>query len=150
MMAQRTYFWRTPIQAQLSCSSVAALVILSAFGTGCNPGKKIYPVEGCVVFEDGASIKNLVGGVVSFESIADQTNAAGDIEENGRYRLKSPTGADIPAGKYRVLVMPPEPRDPDRPPASALPDRYRSYADSGIEVTVEEKSNNIPIKLRRK
>jgi hypothetical protein len=116
----------------------------------CGPSKKGYPVEGAVTFEDGASIKDLVGGVVSFESVTDQSNASGDIDEQGRYRLKTPAGADVPAGRYRVLVMPPEPRDPDHPPPPVLPERYRSYADSGIEVTVEEKANHLPIKLRHK
>lgn len=121
-----------------------------AFTGGCSPGKKCYPVEGAVTFEDGGSIKDLVGGVVSFESVADRSNASGDIDEQGHYRLKSPTGADVPAGKYRVLVMPPEPKDPDHPPPPVLPDRYRSYAESGIVVIVEEKSNHLPIVLRRK
>lgn len=125
--------------------------LAAPFYSGCNPGKAVYPVEGSIVFEDGGSIQPLAGGIVSFESIADKSNAAGDIDERGHYRLKSPAGLDgVPAGKYRVLVMPPEPRDPDHPPPLVLPERYRSYADSGIEVIVEEKSNHIPIKLRRK
>jgi hypothetical protein len=117
---------------------------------GCGPNKKCFPVNGAVTFEDGSSIKELAGGVVSFESVADQSNATGDIDEQGHYRLKTPAGTDVPAGRYRVLVMPPEPRDPDHPPPPVLPERYRSYADSGIEVTVEEKVNRITINLRRK
>jgi hypothetical protein len=46
-------------------------------------------------------------------------------------------------------VLPPEPSDPDNPPVSVISDRYRSYERSGIEVTVEEKANHIPILLRR-
>jgi hypothetical protein len=103
-----------------------------------------------VAFEDGAPIKGLVGGLVSFESSADHANAAGEIQANGHYHLTSPTGAGgVPAGRYRVLVLPPEPRDPDNPPVSVISDRYRSYERSGIEVTVEEKANHIPILLRR-
>ena len=129
--------------------SIACLsLILAAFG--CDAGRKTYHVEGTVLFEDGKPAKSLVGGLVSFESVADQSNASGEIRANGSYRLMSTTGVDgVPAGKYRVLVMPPEPRDPDHPPPSELPDRYRSYERSGIEVMVEEKPNSIPIKLRR-
>jgi hypothetical protein len=136
------------MNSRISFCIIALAIVIT--NPGCSPSKKCYPVDGAVAFEDGASIKDLVGGVVSFESVADQLNASGDIDEHGRYRLKTPNGTDVPAGRYRVLVMPPEPRDPDHPPPPVLPERYRSYADSGIEVIVEEKANHIPINLCRK
>jgi hypothetical protein len=108
-------------------------------------------VKGAVVFEDGTSVKELAGGHVSFEALADQSNASGEIDGDGNFHLLSPLGADgVPAGKYRVLVMPPEPRDPDHPATPILLDRYRSYERSGLEVIVEEKANIITIKLQRK
>src|SRR5262245_53145575 len=124
--------------AFISCLPLVFLAL------GCDTAKKTYPVEGTVVFDDDKPAKALVGGLVSFESVADKSNASGEIQGNGSYRLTSPTGTDgVPAGKYRVLVMPPEPKDPDHPPPTVLPDRYRSYERSGIEVTVAEKLNTI-------
>lgn len=118
---------------------------------GCTPGPKAFAVEGTLVFEDGKPAKELAGGTVSFESVADQSNAAGEIHRDGTFRLTSPLGSDgVPAGEYRVLVLPPEPRDADNPPPPIIPIRYYNYQDSGLRVTVEAKDNVVVIPLRRK
>ncbi len=135
------------ISRRLSLMVVLAGALLF---TGCTPTTPVFPVEGVVTFENGRPALELAGGTVSFESTADQSNAVGEIQADGAYRLMSPTGADgVRAGAYRVLVLPPEPKDADNPPPRLLHLDCQSYARSGIRVTVEEKVNQIPIKVKR-
>ena len=59
------------------------LLALAAGGllllAGCG-GKGLYPVEGVVQYEDGSPARELAGGTVSLESVADRSNAAGNIQ----------------------------------------------------------------------
>ena len=57
--------------------TAALLVVLSS--AGCGGGRKLYPVEGMVVDEDGKPAVELAGGTVSFESVEDRSNASGQI-----------------------------------------------------------------------
>src|SRR5215207_8354383 len=78
---------------------------------GCASGKRLYPVEGTVVYEDGTPATDLAGGTVSLEADEDKSNAAGEIQKDGSFRIRTPLGKDgAPAGAYRVLVQPPEGR----------------------------------------
>ena len=115
---------------------------------GCSAGPRIYPVEGMVTYEDGTPATELARGTVSLESVADKSNAAGDIRPDGTFRIRSPLGKDgVPAGKYRVLVLPPEGFDRNHPP---IDHRYFRYDTSGLEITVEEKDNNqVSIRVKR-
>jgi hypothetical protein len=113
---------------------------------GCS-GKRLYPVEGVVRFEDGSPAGDLTGGPVSLESAADQSNAAGEIRPDGTFHVRGPMGEDgVAAGAYRVLVLPPPSADRQRPPIDPALGRYQT---SGIEVTVKEEKNKVTVTVRR-
>jgi hypothetical protein len=101
-----------------------------------------------VTYEDGTPAIELARGTVSLESVADKSNAAGEIRPDGTFRIRSPLGIDgVPAGKYRVLVMPPEGSDRTRPPIDR---QYNRYDTSGLEITVEEKdTNQVTVRVKR-
>jgi hypothetical protein len=115
---------------------------------GCSAGPRSYPVEGMVTYEDGAPAVELARGRVSLESVADKSNAAGDIHPDATFRIHSQLGKDgVPAGKYRVIVLPPDGADRNRPPIDR---HYGRYETSGLEITVEEKdSNQVTIRVKR-
>jgi hypothetical protein len=113
---------------------------------GCG-GKRLYPVEGVVQFEDGSPARELAGGTFSLESLVDRSNAAGEIRPDGTFRVQGPLGDDgVAAGTYRALVLPPTSADRKRPPINPL---YGRYETSGIEVTVKEEKNTITVVVRR-
>jgi hypothetical protein len=115
--------------------------------TGCG-GKRLYPVEGVVQYEDGTPARELAGGTVSLESVADKSNAAGEIGKDGTFRIRDPFGKDgASAGEYRVLVLPSEGNERRNPP---LIDRtYSRYETSGITIAVKEESNRVTVVVRR-
>jgi hypothetical protein len=132
---------------QLGVTALAALVAAGCGGGADTP----YPVGG-TVYLDGQPAKELVGGTVTFSSSELHKMASGMIKPDGTYRLGSLTAEDgaVP-GKYEVTVSPPETagageRGKGRPAAKGvvfgLP--------KDLQVTVERKSNDIPIHLRRK
>jgi hypothetical protein len=124
----------------------AALAVALFTLAGCAE-KGVYPVEGVVQHEDGAPAKALAGGTVSLESVADRSNAAGEIQADGTFRIKSPLGKNgVPAGTYRVVVLPPEGADRKNPPVDPVFGRYET---SGIEITVKEEPNKVTVVVRR-
>ena len=124
--------------------ALAAALVLGMSGCG---GKRLYPVEGVVQFEDGSPAKGLAGGRVSLESVADKSNAAGEIRADGTFRINDPLGKDgAAAGAYRVVVLPPEGTDRRNPPIDPAHGRYET---SGIEITVKEEPNKLTIVVRR-
>jgi len=113
--------------------------------TGC--GRRLYPVEGTVQFEDSSPVKTLAGGTVSLESVTDKSNAAGEIRNDGSFTIRDPFGKDgVAPGAYRVVVLAPEGADRRNPPIDRSFGRYET---SGIEITVKEEANKITIIVRR-
>ena len=55
-------------------TALAAGLVLAL--AGCE-GKRLYPVEGVLQYDDGSPAKALAGGTVSLESVADKSNASG-------------------------------------------------------------------------
>src|SRR5438876_8466234 len=126
---------------------MATCWLVSVALAGCSSGKRLYPVEGTVVFDDGTPAAELAGGTVSLESVEDKSNASGAIGPDGTFRLKTPLGQDgAPAGTYRVIVQPKEGADRNRPPIDR---RYGRYDTSGIEVTLKEEPNRVTVKIQR-
>jgi hypothetical protein len=134
---------RTPLRTV----ALVAGLLLALAPAGCSTGKRLYPVEGTVVYEDGAPATDLARGTVSFESVEDRSNAAGEIRPDGTFRIRTPPGQDgAAAGAYRVVVLPPEGADRNRPPIDR---RYGRYETSGIEIMVEARENRIAIPVKR-
>jgi hypothetical protein len=136
-------WWRGPL---LRLTAVAALV---AAGCGGGPDTP-YPVQG-TVYLDEEPARELAGGTVTFNSTELHKSASGEIQADGTYRLGTlkPGDGAIP-GKYQVTVSPPEKagggeRGGRRP--AAKPVSFRGPKDP--EVTVERKTNDIPIRLER-
>jgi hypothetical protein len=126
---------------ELPLSLITAAALLA---TGCSRGSD-YPVHGTVYLDDEPA-KELAGATVTFNSTELHRSASGDVQANGTYQL----GNLIP-GTYRVTVSPPETASGSerggRHPA-AKPVAFEPLKD--IDVTVEPKTNDIPIKLHRK
>jgi len=121
----------------------AALFVLGL--SGC--GQRLYPVEGVVQYDDGSPATALAGGTVSLESVADRSNASGPIGPDGSFRIADPLGKDgVPAGTYRVIVLPPEGADRNKPPVDPV---YRRYETSGIEIAVRPEPTKVTITVRR-
>jgi hypothetical protein len=77
-------------------------LITAALVSGCGSG--VYPVEGKLVWQDGAPVTELTRSIVTFES--EQTSAQGTIQADGSFRLTTNTPDDgAPAGEYKVLIM---------------------------------------------
>jgi hypothetical protein len=130
----------------LRVTATAALVAAGCAGGADAP----YPVHG-TVFLDGQPAKELAGGTVTFNSTELHKSASREIQADGTYRLgslKKDDGA-IP-GKYAVTVSPPEvPAAGERGSRRAAV-KPASFEDpKNLEVTVERRTNDIPVQLRR-
>jgi hypothetical protein len=128
----------------------ALSALLSFGGTGCSSSQKPYPVSGRVVFEDGQPAKELAGGPVIFTSDELKKSFTGTVDEEGGFRLNRRGGGAFP-GKYRVTVLNPEPEvEKGKPQVPQMIDaRYADPRASGLESMVEEKTNEVELKVRR-
>jgi hypothetical protein len=125
-------------------AAVAAFVLLGL--TGCG-GKRLYPVEGVVKYDDGSPATAFAGGTVSLESVADRSNASGTIRPDGTFQVRDPLGAGgVVAGTYRVVVLPPEGANRRSPPVDPAFGRYET---SGLEIAVKPEPNQVTIVVRR-
>lgn len=128
---------------------VAIALLMLGVG-GCGP--RLYPVQGTVTFEDGAPVS---GGLVVFESAGADGKASvmarGAIQADGRYELSTDRPGDgVPAGQYRVRLVPPEPSlDGRTSPAPSFDRRYTRFQTSGLEFEVKPGSNTYPIQVAR-
>jgi hypothetical protein len=117
---------------------------------GCG-GPKLYPVEGTVMWTDGKPARELAGGRVSFEPLEGKHSADGPIDAEARYVVGTLRPGDgVPPGRYRVTLAPPLSADPDKPTPSLLDPDYQRLDLTKLEVTVDAKRNDIPLKLERR
>jgi hypothetical protein len=115
------------------------LIVLSM--AGCS-GRKLFPVEGKVVFPDG---KVLNGGTVTFGP-TDKDAVLGpraEIKLDGTFQMGTfKEGDGAPPGHYRVLIAPLEGVDPqERPRPEGFDSRFASFETSGLEYTVKPGKN---------
>ena len=89
------------------------------------------------------------GGRISLEAKDRSVSASGLIDGEGRFQLSTFAADDgVPPGVYRVVLAPSGPADDlAAAPAAMFHPRYRSYETSGIEVTIEERRNQLEIRL---
>jgi hypothetical protein len=131
----------------------ALLLGAAAFvAAGCSGGADSpSPVHG-TVYLDGKPAKELAGGTVTFNSEELNKSASGEIEADGSYRLGSLRKDDgaIP-GKYLVTVSPPEVSGAGERGGGSPEVKLVSFrGPENSEVTVEQKTNDIPIHLQRR
>ena len=139
----------SPCRRALLFSVTAAAAFLAA---GCGGGPDApYPVRG-TVYLDADPATELAGWTVVFSSSEKHKGATGVIKEDGTYSLGSsrPNDGAIP-GTYEVAVTPPDApgqseRVKTRPVVKAAP----FVQPKNFTVTVEMKTNDIPINLKRK
>ena len=93
------------------CGSVVFLV-----GCGDSGGTKLVPVAGKVTV-DGKPLTTGTGKLSCrpVKGSATSQQPAADIEEDGTYRLVTDGKEGAPPGRYQVLVVDVEPRDPKDP-----------------------------------
>jgi hypothetical protein len=123
--------------------NLAALV--GSVVAGCSGAKTLYTVQG-TVYLDGEPAKELAGGTVTYNSTELHKSASGAIQADGTYRLSE--GAI--AGTYQVSVSPPETSsagERGKSRASTKPAPFEPPKD--LQATVERKTNDIPIRLKR-
>ncbi|MEX0642992.1 MAG: hypothetical protein WD468_09850 [Pirellulales bacterium] len=151
------------IISQAGSPQALLLTLLALMTTSCSSGAlKTYPVEGHVVYDDGSPVK---GGTVDFETVVGETAdgqprrvyANGAIDADGTFRLLTNREQEgVVAGVHRVAIgeTPETGSDFDvmqasrRKKPTVLP-KYANYDTSGLEVTVEPKSNAITITIKR-
>ena len=143
-----------------------ALAMMTVALLGCGSRHpQTYPAGGKVVFQDGSPMP---GGMIELEWIGEDTgksgkaapNARAAIGPDGSFRLttfKEFDGA-LP-GRHRVLVRPPVVEggiladgQPEwaRAGKSILDPKFEHYESSGLEVTIDEASNdNLTITVGR-
>jgi hypothetical protein len=126
-----------------------ALVAALALLTGCG-GKGVYPVDGKVVYTDGTVAKDLAGHSVNFESDELQVSATGEVQPDGTFRLGTYEHDDgaLP-GKYRVSIAPLLPIGDAAPPKAVIDPKYGQLDSSGLEATIEPKSNALTLTVER-
>jgi hypothetical protein len=137
-----------PISRRWIPITLTLLTLAGAFGCG---GRKLYPVQGRVLFPDGTP---LTGGWVVFEPVepAADVSVRGRIQTDGSFRLgtfRDDDGALV--GRYRALVVPPLPPklDERHPPPPPIHARFRSFDTSALEFVVTPGPNEFTIRVER-
>lgn len=131
--------------------TVTMVAVCVTAGCGGGGPDAPYPVRG-TVYLDTEPATELAGWMVVFSSSEKHKGATGVINEDGTYSLGSLRANDgaVP-GTYEVVVSPPDrpgasERAKNRPAVKAAP----FVQPKSMVVTVEMKTNDIPIKLQRK
>jgi hypothetical protein len=129
---------------------VTAAAAFVAAGCGGGPDAA-YPVRG-TVYLDADPATELAGWTVLFSSSEKHKGATGVIKEDGTYSLGSsrPNDGAVP-GTYEVTVSPPDaPGASERSKARPAVKAALFVEPKNLTVTVEMKTNDIPINLKRK
>lgn len=121
------------------------LALLSSLG--CGGGTGAYPVTGRVTLPGDLP---LVSATVTFK-LNDRDSKArprGQTDENGRFELRlDENQMGAPAGTYQVTVNEAVEADIDARPQPKIHARYSSFEKSGLQFTVEPRSNHFDIEL---
>lgn len=136
-----------------AAAMTAGMLICSVLGCGAATGPKLPEgpkgsAKATVVY-DGKPIKV---GTLLLDS-GKGFIASAPVNAEGKFELKGPTGAEIPAGTYRVGISPPSAPLPAKgatemsPPSTieGLPEKF--YNPSSSEVTVEIKAGKQDIEI---
>jgi hypothetical protein len=130
------------------------VLVLSVLLSGCG-GSGIYPVEGQVVWKDGAPAKDLAGSLIMFESAEKQTSSRGQIEADGSFHLTTEKENDgAPVGEHTVLIIEigrqamGGPDGTNIAPAK-IDTRYMTPQTSDLKATVQPGENKITLTVDR-
>jgi hypothetical protein len=126
--------------------TILALLLLG--GLGCGSG--LGTVRGRVVLKGTG--RPLTAGLVVFEPLDEyvKVSARGEIQSDGTFQLGTYRNDDgAPPGRYRVMVVPPVPPNPDRRPPPLFHPRYERFQTSPLEYTISRGSNEFTIEVER-
>lgn len=142
-------------------------VALLIFVPGC--GKNLIAVSGKVEYADGATFE---GGRLSFVAVDKDGKPAeggdskdpkddkkarvsphGEIKEDGTFRMGTFQADDgVHAGKYKILITPQRPRNPDRPPKNwppLNPAIYSSIEKTPLEVEITRSKHDLNLVVEK-
>jgi hypothetical protein len=128
-------------------ATLAALTLLLLL-TGCGSG--YHTVTGRVTFDDGSPLD---AGTVVCEGEVDgkKVMARGTLQPDGSFTLGTTHPGDgVPAGKYRVLVVPRslfETEKGTRPPI--IDPKFEKFATSNLSLEVKPGRNELPITVTK-
>ena len=140
---------RGTLRRRQPCAAAVALMCLLL--AGCGGGSEAEPtgtVSGTVTFNG----QPWTTGRVNFVSESTGSSGAGDLQENGSYRIER----ELPAGDYKVYLS--DPGLGDQPPSEdgnpelgtaleALPEKYRSEATTDLTAKIVEGDNTFDFPL---
>ncbi len=140
------------MQIHTSSRHFLALGVLLCTVVGCG-GRKVYPVQGKVVFADGSI---MTGGWVVFEPLeaGKQVSAIGDIQGDGTFVLSTDGKSDgAMEGWYKITVHPPLTNNPDEN-AKVEVVVHRKYLAATTtplqrEVKADRKANQFTLELEK-
>lgn len=134
-------------------------VIAAIIACGCGSDAVDYgptgTVKGSVKIGDKTPSE---GTQVTFLQPTEGYSATGYTDANGNYTVASWNNGNLPAGDYKVFVMPPEPkpltpeeeldRKPgENEPVSEFDAKFSDAETSGLTYTVKEGENTYDVKL---
>ena len=110
-----------------------------------------YPVQGKVTFKDKTVLR---GGVISFVptkmKVDGKVRYEGSalIDADGNYKIGfNGDGKGVPAGDYKVTIMPRDYRELSNSNSSRIPLNYRSSNETPLTLVVKEGENVFNIEL---
>ena len=131
---------RAPALTRAGTILIFVLSAIAVLGiAGCGGGQATAyqpPLEGTVAWTDGTPTSQLEGATIEFEA-GGKTVAQAGIRPDGSFMLEKP----IPAGDYRVRVLPP-PADYNLP--NVLDPRFQDFEKSGLTFTATDSGPQLP------
>jgi hypothetical protein len=128
-------------------SKIALLLLFTpcALSLGCNPGPKIVPARGVVVFEDGSPVH--VGTVETKSLKYENVQATGKIQNDGTFVLSTLGDGDGAAiGEHQCVVVQlimAERIEGHRTTTQGVVDRkFNTYSTAGLRINVPESGTN--------
>jgi hypothetical protein len=126
------------------CAVLAAAALIAA--TGCTSGGN-YPVSGKVVDRQGQPIAGLEGSQIVFTLVDGMTSSVGEIKADGSFDVFTERPGDgAPPGQYQVHI-PRRHIDPEHQAPQAIDEKYEKPETSGLQATVEAKTNSFEFKV---
>lgn len=126
--------------------------MLVSSGCSSDPNRP-YPVRGVVQFEDGTPAKELAGYGINFALVSEKGggSSVGTIDDNGAFVLSHKAENDgAVAGKHQVTFTAPEADDDEDSRKTRARPKNILHPDSAVlEVTVEPRSNNLTLKVKK-
>lgn len=130
--------------------AIALITLLLALAGCISDPDRTYRVEGKVTM-DGQPATALEGCRVILENPDRNLSAEGEIRDDGSFALTTFEPDDgVPAGTYRVIVVPPEEEEGENPTRGRrlFPPRYEDYATSELSVIIQPDTEGVSIALQ--